>query len=220
MQTEDWVAHITAAVVKELEASRQKAGSSSRSIPVGVSNRHVHLSQEDLERLFGMGARLTKTKDLSQTGQYACEEKVTLAGPRGVIEGLRVLGPLRSQTQVEVSAADGFRLGLKPPVRDSGDLKDSAKAVLVGPAGAVTLPEGVVVAARHIHMQPEDALRFGVEDKDRVCVRVTGGRGLIFAEVLIRVSPSYCLEFHVDLDEANAAGLRNGDRVELIQLSL
>ena len=125
------------------------------------------------------------------------------------------LGPVRTATQVEISAADGFRLGIKPPVRDSGDLEGSAKATLVGPKGAVSLPQGVVVAARHIHMNEADALRFGVRDKQKVCVRSSGERGLIFEEVLVRVSPNYSLEFHVDLDEANAAGLANGDRVTL-----
>ena len=208
MRPEELVAVVTEAVVRQLE-------NQTLTIPVGVSNRHVHLSQQDLAILFGGSASLTKSKELSQPGQFACVETVTLVGPRGVIENVRVLGPVRTATQVEISAADGFRLGIKPPVRDSADLEGSAKATLVGPEGAVSLPQGVVVAARHIHMHDSDALRFGVQDKQKVCVRVNGERGLIFAEVLVRVSPNYSLEFHVDLDEANAAGLGNGDRVTL-----
>ena len=208
MRPEELVAVVTEAVVRQLE-------NQTLTIPVGVSNRHVHLSQQDLAVLFGNSASLTKSKDLSQPGQFACAETLTLVGPKGVIENVRVLGPVRPATQVEISTADGFRLGIKPPVRDSGDLEGSAKATLVGPKGAVTLPQGVVVAARHIHMQETEALRFGVRDKQKVCVRVPGERGLIFDEVLVRVSPNYSLEFHVDLDEANAAGLVNGDRVML-----
>lgn len=215
MRTEELVAAVTEAVVRQIEQSRKIVGQQDLSMPVGVSNRHVHLSQEDLASLFGAGIQLTKRKDLSQPGQYACNQTVTLVGPRGVIEDVRILGPVRSRTQVEISVADGFRLGIKPPVRDSGDLDGSAKATLVGPEGSVTLQQGVIVAARHIHMQEEDAARFGVRDKDRVCVRVPGERGLIFEEVLVRVSRSYFLEFHVDLDEANASGLQNQDRISL-----
>ena len=210
MRPEELVAVVTEAVVRQLE-------NQTLTIPVGVSNRHVHLSQSHLAVLFGGSAVLTKCKELSQPGQFACDETLTLVGPKGVIENVRVLGPVRAATQVEISAADGFRLGIKPPVRDSADLDGSAKATLVGPEGAVSLPQGVVVAARHIHMHDADALRFGVRDKQKVCVRVKGERGLIFEEVLVRVSPSYSLEFHVDLDEANAAGLGNRDRVMLWQ---
>ena len=208
MRPEELVAAVTEAVVRQLE-------NHTLTIPVGVSNRHVHLSQQDLAILFGGSASLTKSKELSQPGQFACAETLTLVGPKGVIENVRVLGPVRTATQVEISAADGFRLGIKPPVRDSGDLEGSAKATLVGPEGAVSLLQGVVAAARHIHMHETDALRFGVQDKQKVCVRSPGERGLIFEEVLVRVSPNYSLEFHVDLDEANAAGLGNGDRVTL-----
>lgn len=208
MRPEELVAAVTEAVVRQLE-------NHTLTIPVGVSNRHVHLSQQDLAILFGGSANLTKSKELSQPGQFACAETLTLVGPKGVIENVRVLGPVRTATQVEISAADGFRLGIKPPVRDSGDLEGSAKATLVGPEGAVSLLQGVVVAARHIHMHEADAMRFGVRDKQKVCVRSPGERGLIFEEVLVRVSPNYSLEFHVDLDEANSAGLANGDRVTL-----
>lgn len=215
MRPEELVAVVTEAVVKQLEQQKKVGTELVPTIPVGVSNRHIHLSQAHLTVLFGEAAGLTKRKELSQPGQFACDETLTLVGPKGVIENVRVLGPVRAATQVEISAADGFRLGIKPPVRDSGDLDGTAKATLVGPKGAVTLPQGVVVAARHIHMHDIDAARFDLRDKQKVCVRVQGERSLFFAEVLVRVNPNYSLEFHVDLDEANAAGLANGDRVTL-----
>lgn len=185
------------------------------SIPIGISNRHVHLSDHDLERLFGPGANMTVFKELSQPGQYAAEQLVTLVGPKGVIESVRVLGPTRKATQVEISVTDCFKLGIKAPIRDSGDLKGSAKITLVGPAGSVTIEEGCIIAARHIHMHTTDAIRFGVKDGDRVTVKAPGPRGVMFFEVLVRVSDKYKLEMHVDVDEANAACLRNNDSVEV-----
>ncbi|RKD27655.1 putative phosphotransacetylase [Caminicella sporogenes DSM 14501] len=186
-------------------------------IPVGLSNRHVHLSKEHIDILFGEGYELTKFKDLSQPGQYACNEKVDIVGPKGTLKGVRILGPARGQTQVEISITDGFVLGVKPPVRDSGDLKDSPGVKIIGPKGEVELKEGVIAAARHIHMHTSDAEKFGVKDKDIVKVKVEGKRGLIFENVLVRVNPNYALEFHVDIDEGNAACLKNGDKVELIK---
>lgn len=188
-------------------------------VPVGVSNRHVHLCARDFEALFGAeGARggLTKLRDLSQPGQFAAKELVSLVGPKGGIYGVRVLGPLRSKTQVEVSRTDGFALGISPPVRDSGDLEGSAPITLVGPAGAVSLKEGAIIATRHIHMGPQEASQWGLRDGDRVEVEVTGARGLVFREVLVRVSDNFRLEMHVDTDEANAALLRNGDMVKVV----
>lgn len=186
-------------------------------IPVGLSNRHVHLSQEHISILFGEGYELTKFKDLSQPGQYACNEKVDVVGPKGTLKGVRVLGPARSKTQVEISITDGFVLGVNPPVRDSGDLAGSPGAKIVGPKGEVELTEGVIAAARHIHMHTSDAEKFGVKDKEIVKVRVEGKRGLVFENVLARVNPNYALEFHVDIDEGNAAGLKNGDKVEIVK---
>lgn len=186
-------------------------------IPVGLSNRHVHLSKEHIDILFGEGYELTKFKDLSQPGQYACNEKVDIVGPKGTLKGVRVLGPARGQTQVEISITDGFALGVNPPVRDSGDLAESPGAKIVGPKGEVELTEGIIAAARHIHMHTSDAEKFGVKDKDIVKVKVGGKRGLIFENVLVRVNPNYALEFHVDIDEGNAAGLKNGDKVELVK---
>lgn len=186
-------------------------------ILVGVSNRHLHLSAADLETLFGPGAQLTPIKDLGQPGQYACDETVTLSGPKGSIERVRVLGPVRSRTQVEVSLTDAYRLGIRPPVRESGDLAGSAPIIIAGPCGRVDLQEGAILAWRHIHMHTDDAAAYGVKDGDVVKVRVGGDRATVFENVIIRVSDTYALEMHVDTDEANAALLQNGQAVELIK---
>ncbi|HHF08906.1 MAG: phosphate propanoyltransferase [Thermotogae bacterium] len=188
-------------------------------IKAGVSNRHVHLSQEHLEILFGEGYELTPIKDLGQPGQYAAQEKVILVGPKGAIEGVRVLGPVRKATQVEISRTDAFKLGVKPPIKDSGDHEGSVGLTLVGPRGTVVLKRGVILAKRHIHMTPEDAEKLGVKDKDLVMVycKGNGERKTIFDDVLVRVSGSYALEFHVDVDEANAAMINNNDEVYIIE---
>ena len=187
-------------------------------IIVGVSNRHVHLSKEDLEILFGEGYELHPIKDLKQPGQYAAEEVVTLVGPKGKIERVRVLGPVRKETQIEISQTDAFKLGVQPPVRDSGDLDGTPGIKIVGPKGEVETKKGLILAKRHIHMLPEDAEKYGVKDKDLVYVAVeSGDRKLIFGDVLIRVSPKYALEFHVDTDEANAALIKTGDEVKIIE---
>lgn len=187
-------------------------------LPIALSNRHLHLSQEHIEILFGSGYELTPSKDLSQPGQYACEEKVDIVGPKGTLKGVRVLGPARKQTQVEVSLADARALGVKAPVRDSGDIDNSPGAKLVGPAGEVELEKGIIVASRHIHMNMEDAEKFGVKDMDIVDVETGGERAVVFKNVLVRANPSYALEMHVDLEEGNAAGVANGDLVELIKI--
>lgn len=176
-------------------------------VPIEVSARHVHLSKPDLEKLFGPGFELSKRKDLSQTGQYAAEETVMLAGPLAVIEKVRVLGPCRKQTQVEISKTDAKLLGLNPPVRDSGDLQDSAGIKIIGPKSEVTLEEGVILALRHIHIDPKSANELGVKDGDHVKVDVNGKRDLLFENVLIRVDESFRLAMHIDTDEANAAGI-------------
>ncbi|TGE39394.1 phosphate propanoyltransferase [Desulfosporosinus fructosivorans] len=188
-----------------------------KGIPVGISNRHIHLSAYHVETLFGRGHTLTPKKDLTQVGEFAAEETVTLVGPKGVLQGVRVLGPARKITQVEISCTDGFNLGILPPLRDSGQIVESAGLVVVGTSGAITLKDGVICAARHIHMNHDDAQRFGVSDGDRVMAEVDGPRGCIFKNVLVRVHPSFRLEFHLDTDEANAVGLKNGDQVRLPQ---
>jgi len=184
-------------------------------VPVGLSNRHVHLSKEHIEILFGEGYELTKFKDLSQPGQFACNEKIEVVGPKGSLK-MRVLGPARKESQVEISITDGFALGVIPPVRDSGVLDGSPGAKLVGPKGEVVIEKGIIAAARHIHMHTDDAEKYGVKDKEYVDVKVLGDRGLIFNNVLCRVNPNYALEFHLDIDEGNASGLKNGVEVEII----
>ena len=186
-------------------------------LPVGLSNRHIHLSKEHLDILFGSGYELTKMKDLSQPGQYAADEKVDVVGLKGTLKGVRILGPTRKETQVEVSVTDSFVLGINPPVRDSGDLLDSPGARIIGPKGEATIDKGIIVAARHIHMHISDAENFGVKDKETVSVKVEGKRGLIFDNVLVRVHQDYALEMHVDIDEGNAASLKNGSMVKLLK---
>ncbi|WFA09618.1 phosphate propanoyltransferase [Tissierella sp. Yu-01] len=186
-------------------------------LPIALSNRHIHLSRKDIDTLFGEGYELTKTKDLSQPGQFACEEKVDIVGPKRTIKGVRILGPERSETQVEVSVSDAFTLGVESVIKNSGDLNDTPGARIVGPKGEVELEKGIIVAARHIHMHTTDGEDFGVADKDMVKIKVNGPRGLIFDNVLVRVNPSYALEMHVDVEEGNAAGVKNGDIVELIK---
>lgn len=187
-----------------------------KEVPVGVSARHIHLSQEHVELLFGAGYALTEMKPLSQPGQYAANETVAVIGPKGAFPNVRILGPARKATQLEVSRTDSFALGVKPPVRESGNIAGSAGITIQGPAGEVTIEEGVIVAARHIHFHTSDAERFGIADKDRLRVRVGGDRGVVFEQVVARVSPDYALDMHIDTDEANAAGIQNGDLAEIV----
>lgn len=186
-------------------------------VPVGISNRHVHLSRADVEALFSPGHTLTSIKELGQPGQFACKEVVTLAGPKGVIEKVRVLGPERKQTQVEILAADGFKLGVKAPARLSGDLAGTPGLTLIGPAGALTIPEGVIVAQRHIHMTLEDAYAYGVSDGQEVRLAVEGPRGGIMDHVLIRANATSALECHVDTEEANALGITSNMKLKIVK---
>lgn len=185
-------------------------------IPISISARHIHVSEADRDRLFGPGHRLTRKADLSQPGQFACEECVTLTGPRGSVRNVRILGPERKETQVEISRTDEIALGLDAPIRESGVLGGTPGIQVTGPAGSITLERGVIQAKRHIHMTPDDAARFGVNDKDFVMVRVPGERGIIFDDVLVRVSRSYRLDMHIDTDEANAADIHGDARGALI----
>lgn len=184
-------------------------------VPVGISNRHVHLSREDLDRLFGTGYSLTKKKDMKQPGQFAAEETVTLLGPKGQMNKVRILGPVRKESQVEISLTDGFRLGVHAPIRESGKLKDTPGLTIIGPKGSITLPRGTIVALRHIHMTPEQADQMGVKDGELVEVETCGARRCVLGNVLVRVSDRYALEMHLDVDEANACALKNGDVVIL-----
>ncbi len=173
---------------------------------VETSARHVHLSAEHIEVLFGKGATLTHKKDLSQPGQFACEERVKLVGPKKEIANVIILGPARPATQVEVSFTDARTLGVNAPVRESGDVAGSAGCKLVGPAGEVEIAEGVIVAKRHIHLTPDDAAKFGVEDKQIVSVKIdSADRTTVFGDVVCRVSPKFAAAMHIDTDEANAA---------------
>jgi acetate kinase len=181
-------------------------------ILIEVSAHHIHLSQDHVEALFGPGHQLTKHADLSQPGQYACREQVTIVGPKGRIERVRVLGPARKATQVEIAMTEQFKLGIIPPIRESGDIDGSPGCTLEGSAGSVAIDRGVICALRHVHMTPADALRYGLRDKCTVRVRVPGDRELLFGDVRIRVDPNFALAMHIDTDEANAANLRNGAR--------
>jgi len=189
------------------------------SVMINLSNRHVHLAQEDVEILFGKGHQLKNIKDLMQPGQFACDECVSIKGAKGQIDNVRVLGPTRPQTQVEILQSDVYKLGKTiPPVRDSGKLAGSAAVEIIGPAGSVVKSEGMIIAVRHIHMTPADAADFGVKDGDILKMRAgSPNRELIFENVVIRVSPNYALECHIDFDEGNACGLGNGTIGELIR---
>lgn len=186
-------------------------------IPVGISNRHIHLSKKDLEALFGKSYELTEMKPLSQPGQYAAEETVTIEGVKGSIERVRILGPVRKETQIEISRTDTFVLGVKPPVRDSGDIQDTPGVKVVGPKGEVELDKGVIIASRHVHFHPSDAERFGVQNGQEIKIQATGERVISFENVLVRVHDSYALDCHLDTDEGNAAGLHNGDKVTVVR---
>ena len=187
-------------------------------VPISISVRHVHLCRDHVEILYGEGHRLTEKAPLSQPGQYACSESVTLVGPKGRLESVRVLGPERENTQVEISRTDEFTLGLDAPIRGSGKLENTPGIRVEGPAGHVELVSGVIQAERHIHMHPDDAERMGVQDRQYVMVRVGGGRGIVFDDVQVRVGPKYKLDMHLDTDEANAADLGSNAWGELITM--
>ena len=211
---------------KELEAltrlvlscvqSQQQKGNGFQ-VPVGVSNRHIHLSQEHVEALFGKGYQLTKKKDL-MGGQFASNECCTIVGLKlRAIENVRILGPARKKTQVEISSTDARKLGINVPIRESGDIAGSAPIAIVGPKGAIYCQEGCIVAARHIHMSPADAAACGVNDGDYVSVKVENERGTTFNNVKIRVDESFTLEMHIDTDEANASEIKQGDKVTIVK---
>ena len=205
-------------IVSEMNSGSQGTSAPAKTgyeIPVGISNRHIHLSQEHLEILFGKGYNLTHFKDLSQPGQYACKETLTIVGPSmRSIEGVRVLGPLRRASQVEISVTDSYVLKVKPPVRESGKLQGSAPITIIGPKGIVQLSEGCIIANRHIHMSPDDAAHFGVKDGDYIDVdATTGTKRTRWFDVQVRVHKDFRLEMHVDTDDANAVGFKNGSTV-------
>lgn len=175
-------------------------------VQIGLSNKHLHLKQEDIEILFGKGHELTPTKDLVQPGQFACEEKVDIVGPKATLKGIRVLGPARPETQVELAMTDARAIGIKAPVRESGKLEGTPGCKLIGPCGEIELDHGVMVALRHVHLNPQQAEEAGLKDKDVVSIKIEGERGLVFDNVLVRAGDKHEREIHLDTDEGNAAG--------------
>jgi putative phosphotransacetylase len=219
----DRIAELVRQAVLEIATEKKCNGdcpsaAKSNEVPIGVSNRHIHLSKADLETLFGNGYELTPLKDLSQPGQYACKETLTIVGPSlRPIEKVRVLGPVRRESQVEISATDSYVLKVAPPVRESGNIRGSAPVTIIGPKGIVELSEGCIIANRHIHMSPEDGRAFGVSDGDTVTVDVNGKRRTRWYDVQVRVNEAFRLEMHVDTDDANAAGIGNGFKVTVVK---
>ncbi len=210
------IAEIVGRVMAEL--GDNKASVDNNTVPVGVSNRHIHLSTADLETLFGAGYELTPIKDLSQPGQFACKETLTIVGPSlRPIENVRVLGPVRKASQVEISRTDSFTLKVKPPVRESGDIAGSSPITIIGPKGVVTLKEGCIIANRHIHMSCDEGTAFGLSDGQYVDVEVSGERRTKFYDVQVRVHKDFRLEMHIDTDDANAAGIGNGAKVKIVK---
>jgi len=183
--------------------------------PIAVSNRHVHINASDLKRLFGYGHRLNQLRELFQPGQYACDETVTLIGSKGSIKGVRVVGPVRGDTQVEISITDSIKLGVEPVIRMSGDIRGTPGIKLAGPAGEIIIPCGVIVAARHLHISEEESEIFGVKNGDSIFVRKSGIRETVFGNVIVRSGKEHRLEVHIDTDEANSASIKSGDLVLL-----
>jgi len=212
------IAALVKSVIAEMNHTKASPEAPSDGVPVGISNRHIHLSRADVDTLFGEGYSLTHLKDLSQPGQFACKETLTIVGPSlRPIENVRVLGPERKASQVEISKTDSFVLKVKPPVRESGKIEGSAPITIIGPRGVVTLKEGCIIANRHIHMAPEDGAFYGVKDGDYVTVDAEGTRRTRFYDVQVRVSEAFRLEMHLDTDDANAVGLSNGSKVKIVK---
>lgn len=186
-------------------------------IPAGVSVKHCHLTREHFKILFGASAEPKRVKDIKQPGFYAAEEMIDVKGPKGVLKKIRLVAPYRDHTQIEIAVSDAMAIGIKPPVRESGSVKGSAGAILIGPAGQVEIKEGVIIAQRHLHFSPSEAKSLGIASGEVVRVRAgaNGGRSTVFEDVVVRVSDKYSLEFHVDTDEANAAGIKTGDYVHI-----
>lgn len=207
---EEIVRRIVTGVVERLDESKNK-------IPVGVSNRHIHLSKNDREILFGKDYATTKIKDLTQPGQFACQEVVTIQGPKNKIDNVRILGPDRKQTQVEIAQSDCIKLGIVTDIRESGDLKNSSPITIIGPKETINLKEGAIISQRHLHLSDEEAKQFEVNDGQIVSVRFLSKRGGTFDNVLVRSGSKHKLEMHLDTDEANAMSIKNGDFVEIVK---
>lgn len=189
---------------------------SSKRVPVGVSARHIHLTKEHIAALFGDGYELNVLKPLSQPGQFAAQETVAVIGPKGRFEKVRILGPARKASQLEISKTDSFQLGVAPPVRESGNIEDTPGLTVQGPGGEVTLERGVIIAARHIHFHTTEAAEWGISDKQLLRVRVEGERSVVFEHVIARVSDQFALDMHIDTDEANASGASTGDTAVIL----
>ncbi|MBI4375719.1 MAG: phosphate propanoyltransferase [Elusimicrobia bacterium] len=202
---------ITEDIVSRLERSKSP-------IPIGISNRHVHLDQRHWDTLFGKGAAPRKFRSVKQPGFWACYETVAIEGPKGRIDNVRLIAPHRPKTQIEISQTDAQQLGLRPPIRDSGKLEGSAPVRVIGPKGTLEIKEGLIIARRHIHFHPLEAQAMGIKDGEVVRVRagLNGIRELVFEQVLCRVSDQFSLEFHIDTDEANAAWVKNGENVHIV----
>lgn len=187
-------------------------------VPVGVSNRHIHLSKEHVEALFGPGYELTPMKDLTQPGQFACKELLNVVGKKGVIQGVRILGPARSMTQVELSQTDARQAGIDAPLKDSGDINGTPGCILIGPKGPVVIDKGCIVARGHVHLHPSDAERMGIKDGDTITVSMKGQKEVSYSNILARVGEAMCLDFHLDTDEANAAMVKTGDMATITNI--
>jgi len=185
-------------------------------VPVGISARHIHLSQAEIDKLFGKGYKLQKYRRLYQEKEFAAKETLTVVGPKGVLENVRIIGPSRQSTQIEVSRTDAFKLGITVPIRDSGDIAETPGCVLIGPKDVLSLKQGVIIPKAHVHMHPKDAKQLKLKEKDRVQVAVCSERPVTFNDVLIRIDPAVKLEMHLDTDEANAAFVENGKNAFII----
>jgi putative phosphotransacetylase len=211
------ILEVVTRVVKEVLEENRTINESKIKVPVGISGRHIHLSRKDLDILFGNGYELTKKKDL-MGGQFAAEECVTIIGSKLTsIEKVRILGPIRKDNQIELSKTDSIKLGIKIPLRESGNIDGSGAITIVGPAGALFLNEGCIIAKRHIHMSPSDAIRYGIKNNDLVKVKASGERGGILEAVKVRIDSAYTLEMHIDTDESNAMDIKCGDLLEIIK---
>jgi putative phosphotransacetylase len=204
------IAGLSAEIAKRMKRSKLD-------IPAGVSVKHCHLTKEHFKILFGASAEPKRVKDIKQPGFYAAEECIDVKGPKGVLKKIRLVAPYRDHTQIELAATDAMAIGINPPVRESGDVKGSAGAILIGPMGQVEIKEGVIIAQRHLHFSPSEAAALGIQSGEVVRVRAGtgGGRSVVFEDVVVRVGPKYSLEFHVDTDEANTAGIKTGDFVHI-----
>lgn len=211
--------HLDQIIVDMVKNAVKNAMTEEAFVEVEASGRHIHLSREAIDALFGKDYQLTKAKELSQPGQFACKERITIEGPKGRMENVVILGPERKATQVEVSSTDAVSLGIKAPVRESGDIDGTPGIKLINNDRELTIDKGLIVAKRHIHVSPDDAERLHVENKEIVQVKIFGDRSLIFDEVVIRVSPKYRTYMHIDFDEANACGFKKGTLAKIIKKS-